>query len=123
MRRPIHRQVTAGIMSAGLPILIGLVCALQIRAHSQEETTPAFEVASVKLHKADDNRRSMPQFLPGGRFVSTGIALRFLIAIAYNVGFQSVGLSGGPGWINSIDGVYDIEATAAPGALPGRISQ
>ena len=58
------------------------------------QSAPAFEVASVKLHKADDNRRSMPQFLPGGRFVSTGIPLRFLIAIAYNVGFQSVRLSG-----------------------------
>jgi uncharacterized protein (TIGR03435 family) len=64
----------------------------------------------------------MPQFLPGGRFVSTGIPLRFLIAIAYNVGFQSVRLSGGPAWINSMDGVYDIEATAAPGALPAGLA-
>src|SRR5205823_5291248 len=74
-------------------------------------------------HKADDNRRSMPQFLPGGRFVSTGIPLRMVIATAYHVGFQSVRLTGGPDWINTLDGVYDIEATP-PGAisaeLPGK---
>jgi uncharacterized protein (TIGR03435 family) len=107
----------------GLPILIGLVCALQIRAHSQEETAPAFEVAFVKLHKADRQPAIDASVSSAGRFVSTGIPLRFLIAIAYNVGFQSVRLSGGPGWINSIDCVYDIEATASPGALPGRINQ
>jgi uncharacterized protein (TIGR03435 family) len=60
----------------------------------------------------------MPQFFPGGRFTSTGVPLRFLIAVAYNVGFQSVRLSGGPQWITSMDSVYDIEATAAPGAIP-----
>jgi uncharacterized protein (TIGR03435 family) len=98
-------------------VVIGLLCAPQIRAQSPQENS-AFEVASVKLHKADDNRRSMPQFFPGGRFTSTGVPLRFLIAVAYNVGFQSVRLSGGPGWITSMDGVYDIEATAPPGAIP-----
>jgi len=41
-----------------------------------------------------------------------------LIAIAYNLGFQSVRLSGGPAWINSPEGVYDIEATAPAGAFP-----
>jgi uncharacterized protein (TIGR03435 family) len=76
---------------------------------------PVFEVSSVKVHKSDDNRRSMPQFLPGGRFVSAGVPLRFVIAVAYNVGFQSVRLSGGLG---SADGLYDIEAKAAPGVIP-----
>ena len=79
---------------------------------------PAFEVTSVKPHKADSGRGSLPQFLPGGRFVSTGVPLKFVIAVAYNVGFQSVRLSGGPGWIGSAEGVYDIEATAGPGVIP-----
>lgn len=112
----------ARITAATIPFLAALACMGQIRGQSQQESAPAFEVASVKRHKADDNRRSMPQFLPGGRFVSTGIPLRFLIAIAYNVGFQSVRLSGGPAWIDSIDGVYDIEATAAEGALPAGLA-
>jgi len=77
----------------------------------------AFEVTSVKPHNKDDTRRAMPQFLPGGRFVSAGIPLKFVIAVAYNVGFQSVRLSGGPSWINSAEGVFDIEATAAPGSI------
>jgi uncharacterized protein (TIGR03435 family) len=85
---------------------------------AQETGSAGFEVASVKAHAANDNRRAMPQFHPGGRFVTTGIPLRFVIASAYGLGFQSVRLSGGPDWINSIDSAYDIEATAAPGSLP-----
>jgi uncharacterized protein (TIGR03435 family) len=34
-----------------------------------------------------------------------------LVAIAYNVGFQSVRLSGGPDWANSMESGYDIDAT------------
>src|SRR5438477_402425 len=60
----------------------------------------------------------MPQFLPGGRFVSTGVPLRMVMAVAYHVGFQSVRLSGGPGWINSPEGAYDIQATAPAGVIP-----
>jgi uncharacterized protein (TIGR03435 family) len=59
-----------------------------------------------------------PQFLPGGRFTSAGLPLRFLIATAWNVGFQSVRLSGGPAWISSRDGAFDIEAKAPAGAIP-----
>jgi len=39
-----------------------------------------------------------------------------VIATAYNVGFQSVRLTGGPGWIGSAEGVYDIDARASGGA-------
>ena len=106
----------AGIAAVMAPIIIAL--AWVPRVWAQPAASIAFEVASVKPHKADDNRRSMPQFLPGGRFVSTGIPLRMVIATAYHVGFQSVRLSGGPDWINSMDGVYDIEATPPPGVIP-----
>jgi uncharacterized protein (TIGR03435 family) len=83
------------------------------------QTTPAtFDVASIKPHKADDSRPYFPQFQPGGRFTSRGVPLKIIIAIAWNVGFQSVRLSGGPAWINSIDGLYDIEAKAPEGAFP-----
>src|SRR6266436_5319982 len=106
----------AGITAVVVSISIAL--ALVPRTWAQPPASIAFEVASVKPHKADDNRRSMPQFLPGGRFVSTGIPLRMVIATAYHVGFQSVRLSGGPDWITSLDGVYDIEATPPPGVIP-----
>src|SRR5438067_9682351 len=106
----------ASIAAVVAPILIALAGVLRIWA--QPAASIAFEVASVKPHKADDNRRSMPQFLPGGRFVSTGIPLRMVIATAYHVGFQSVRLTGGPEWINSLDAAYDIEATPPPGVIP-----
>ncbi len=84
------------------------------------QSTPplSFEVASIKQHKADDRRPSPPQFLPGGRFTSGGVPLRFVIAVAWNVGIQSVRLTGGPAWISSMDGLYDIEARAPEGAVP-----
>jgi uncharacterized protein (TIGR03435 family) len=79
---------------------------------------PAFEVISVKAHQADDNHRSPPQFLPGGRFTTAGVPLKMVIAFAYNVGFQSNRVTGGPAWINARDGTYDIEATSPKGAFP-----
>ena len=98
--------------------IIALAGLLQIQAQAQPAASPAFEVASVKVHKPGDNRRIFPQFLPGGRFTSAGIPVRMLIAIAYNVGFQSVRLTGGPDWISSMEGVYDIEAKPGKGAIP-----
>jgi uncharacterized protein (TIGR03435 family) len=89
-----------------------------VSAASAQTAAPAFEAASVKPHPAGDTRRSAPQFLPGGRFVSAGVPLRTVIAVAYHVGSQSVRLTGGPDWIKSMDGVYDIEATAPPGLIP-----
>jgi len=102
---------------------IALILALASvsRVWAQPPASPAFEAASVKPHQAGDTRRSMPQFLPGGRFVSSGVPLRMLIAVAYHVGFQSVRLTGGPDWINSMDGVYDIEATAPAGLIPAEL--
>jgi uncharacterized protein (TIGR03435 family) len=102
------------ITAIGGAIVIGLLNGCLLCA--QPATLPAFDVASVKPHKPDDTRRGFPQFLAGGRFTSAGVPLRMLIAIAYNVGPQSVRLMGGPGWISSAEGVYDIEATStSPG--------
>ena len=70
---------------------ISLGCAMPLRAAG----APAFEVTSVKPHKEGDNRRAMPQFLPG-RFTAAGVPLKIVIAFAYNVGFQSPRLIGGP---------------------------
>ncbi len=92
--------------------------ALSIAA-AQPMTPVTFEVASIKPNKANANRRpSPPQFLPGGRFTSSGLPLRFVIATAWNVGFQSVRLSGAPAWINSFESFYDIEAKAPEGVIP-----
>src|SRR5260370_41613202 len=91
---------------------------LYLQAQPPTSTSPVFEVASVKKHKAGDRRGGWPEFLPGGKFVSTGAPLYILIAIAYDLPFQSDRLTGGPGWIRSEEGVYDIEAKAEDGAIP-----
>jgi bla regulator protein blaR1 len=88
-------------------------------ASAQPATHWKFEVASIKAGTMNPNRRpSFPQFLPGGRFTVSGVPLRFLIAAAWDVGFQSKRLSGGPDWINSFETFYDIEAKAPEGAFP-----
>jgi uncharacterized protein (TIGR03435 family) len=45
---------------------------------------------------------------PGGRFVATGIPIRLLIGLAYNV--RDFQITGGPSWINGQ--AYDINAKA-----------
>lgn len=106
-------------MAARVSRLLLFVSALMPLALAQPVKPLTFEVASIKPFKMDGNRRpSPPQFLPGGKFTSSGVPLRFLIAMAWNVGFQSVRLSGGPSWIGSIDGLYDVEAKAPEGTVP-----
>jgi len=66
-----------------------------------------FEVASIKPNASNDHRVSI-QMQPGGRFVATGIPIRLLIGLAYNV--RDFQITGGPSWIN--DQFYDINAKA-----------
>ena len=92
-----------------------IAAATQLPAQPQPAAPLAFEVASVKPSKPEDRRMGM-QFLPGGRLLVTNIPLRAIIAVAYNVPFQSSRLIGGPGWIGSER--YDIEAKAEKDAIP-----
>jgi uncharacterized protein (TIGR03435 family) len=106
----------------GNALLLLISAALSIAA-AQTVTPLSFEVASVKLNRVNPNRRpSFPQFLPGGRFSARGVPLRFIIATAWNVGLKSVRLSGGPGWINSFESFYDIEAKAPQGVIPAGLA-
>lgn len=67
---------------------------------------PSFEVASIKPNRSGDlNRRIMFQFLPG-RLNATGITVKLLISMAYDV--KEFQVSGGPGWIDSQR--FDIDA-------------
>ncbi len=103
--------------TAGLaPIVIALFWVPQIWA--QPASSVAFEVASVKPHKAGEQNFGFPRFLPGGRFTSS-VPLQIVIAVAYNLPFQGTQLSGGPDWIRSMDNAYDIEAKANADDLKG----
>ena len=111
-----------GMLAVTGPIAIGVV-APQMRAQSPQPP-PAFEVVSIKPYTGDFIGKAGMQFLPSGRFISRA-PLIMLIAAAYNVPLQGGGarLTGGPSWVSSPEGAYEIEATAAKGAIPDGLSQ
>jgi hypothetical protein len=49
---------------------------------AQAQAPPAFEVASVKANNSETRGGTPPQFVSGGRFVSTNMPLLFVIAEA-----------------------------------------
>ena len=67
-------------------------------------TSASFEVASIKPNHSGE-RRFFVSWQPG-RFNATGMTLKFLITMAYDV--KDFQVSGGPGWVNSER--YDIDA-------------
>ena len=83
-------------------------------AQSNPASTPKFEVASIKANKAPG--RIGIEFLPGGRLVVNNLPFFVIVAMAYNLPFQSTRLSGGPDWIRAER--FDIEAKAEKDAIP-----
>ena len=116
----------AGVAAVAAPIIIGMTNAFPLRAQSPR-TPRAFEVVSVKPYKGDGRDLRPPEFLPGGRFTSKA-PLLMVIAAAYNIPVQvaAARVTGAPSWMNftrnSVDGIYDIEATAPKGAIPDGLS-
>jgi bla regulator protein BlaR1 len=110
----------AATLTIGMPIAIGILNAPPVRAQSDAAPRLAFEVASVKLNKSSESRHWGFDNLPGGRFKATNLSLDWIIGEAYHVSPWSARLSGGPEWIGSDR--YDIEATAAPDAIPQGLS-
>ena len=109
----------AAVLALSVRVVIGLIDVSQLSAQSAK--SPAFEVASVKLHVggADRNTWVPPTVLPGGRFVSR-FPLAILISYAYKVPFnQSPRMIGMPDWAGGPQGIYDIEAK---GAMPPGLS-
>jgi uncharacterized protein (TIGR03435 family) len=96
--------------------LLAALMFLTIAAPAQSRV--AFEVASIKEHKAEDRQMGY-SFLPGGRLSMKGLSLQMVIATAYNLPFQTIGverLTGVPEWAKQTR--YDIEAAAEKGAIP-----
>ena len=106
-----------GTTAVVVQIIVSLAWAPQISA--QTAGSIAFEVASVKPHKAEQRTFGFPRFLPGGRFTSSGVPLLVVVAVAYNLPFQGGQLSGGPEWIRSLESAYDIEDKAEAYTLQG----
>lgn len=86
-----------------------LACVLALGAlGALGQPTPKFEVASIK--PSDPAIQGFRiQTAPGGRFIGTGVTLKFLIQQAYGV--RDFQISGGPGWIDTLR--FDLNATSA----------
>ena len=107
---------TVGLAAIAAPIVIGMTDAQPLRAQSQPAARMAFEVASVKHNTSTDRSGMGLQVLPGGRLVAIGAPLILVVAVAYDLPFQSDRLTGGPDWLRTER--YDIEATPEKGAIP-----
>jgi bla regulator protein blaR1 len=88
----------AGMVAIGMPVVIGILNAPEVRAQSDTATHLAFEVAAVKPSSADGHGVNILR-QPGGGLRTTGTTLKLLMTFAYNV--RDFQISGGPGWINS----------------------
>jgi uncharacterized protein (TIGR03435 family) len=112
---------SAGLFSILGPIALGFIDAPPVRAQDQQRLS--FEVASVKLNNAIDRQHTKLQMetLPGGRLVAS-MPLQMIVALAYDIPFQSPRLTGGPEWQKATSGWYDIEATAPRDAFPPGMS-
>jgi bla regulator protein BlaR1 len=96
----------AGTIAVAGPIVIGLTDSARLRAQSQPATSPAFEVASVKLNKS--GTRGGRINTEAGRLTITNIPLVTCILAAYEL--QRYQFSGEPGWVGTER--YDIVAKA-----------
>jgi bla regulator protein BlaR1 len=109
----------AGFAAVAAPIFVGVVSPPQSRAQQQAAAPIPFEVASVKSNKSTD--RPGLQALPGGTLAIKNAPLNILVMAAYNLSPRvPERLSGLPAWTQSES--FDIEAKAAPGAIPAGLS-
>lgn len=107
---------SAAMVVAGL-LAVKMVSARQVPpANSQTapEGGSTFEVASVKINKAEGSSPSKISGTTPGRFVASNTPLRFLILYAYRLLDHQ--LVGAPDWTSSLS--FDITATYPPGSAP-----
>jgi uncharacterized protein (TIGR03435 family) len=114
-RRRILRA--AGVITLAVPVILETVAGPRLRAQAPARTArptsvrPAFEVASIKPSKSDEQGTYLRR-QPGGLYRATNAQVRALIASAYLNEFPPKGgrIFGGPGWIDREH--FDIEAKA-----------
>ena len=67
------------------------------------------------MKPAAPNQRTRLQFLDGGRFTATSMALKTLLSVAYDV--REFQISGGPAWMTSARFDVSSKAEAAVAAV------
>lgn len=105
-----------GPAEAAVAVIVSVVLlGAEVFAAPQESREGlAFEVASVKINKANESSPSKISDSAPGRFVAANTPLRFLILYAYRLlDHQLVGV---PEWASSVS--IDITATYPPGSAP-----
>lgn len=103
----------AGAAVVALPIAIGMINALPVRA---QDALPQFEVATLKLNPSVGLRMMAGgPSLQGSDFGATNIPLNVLLAYAFQMRTYQIS---GPNWIN--DTRYDIRAKVPPDAPAGQ---
>jgi bla regulator protein blaR1 len=95
----------AGFTALALPFAIGLVNATSGRAQPQDSPKPSFDAASIKPYVFDGRVGINTQ---PGRFVASGVTLKFLISMAYDI--KKYQISGAQSWLDTV--TYGIEAKA-----------
>lgn len=100
-------QTKSRLGTDALSIFILMMAGSMAHAQTPPSNRPAFDVASVKLHK--DGPRVPPSF-SNGRFTFSG-PVQWLVSLAYQLPINSSPrLSGGPDWIRGRGEMYDIDA-------------
>ena len=105
-------RASGAVVLAALPIL-RMVAAPQPPV-AKSEGGRTFEVASVKINKAEESSPSKISGSTPGRFIASNTPLRFLILYAYRLLDHE--LVGAPSWTSSVS--FDIAATYSPGPAP-----
>jgi uncharacterized protein (TIGR03435 family) len=115
MTQPLANKLTfnrklllAGVGIAAIvgPLVLGLVKAPQVHAHSPQSTgmpVPSYEVISIQPNHSGNSSWYF-HILPG-RFTVTNASTKSIIEYAYNI--KDFQLSGGPSWMNSDR--YDVD--------------
>ena len=121
-RRP-HAAIV--FLSVATLFVCGLVNAPRAQAQSAQttiETSPSFEVASIKPNHSGDTGTHINIADPS-RFVAINVTAKFLVTYAYNM--RDYQVSGGPAWIVSdrfdiVAKVEDSLAQEIPKLLPAQ---
>src|SRR5438552_3302038 len=88
-------------------LVVAASCSVAQTSVKISAETPKFEVATVRQNLSEDFRNIGMKVSSGGKFAFKNLPLFILIAVAYEVPFQSTRLTGGPDWIRGER--YDVE--------------
>lgn len=92
-------------------LFVALACSLPV-ASTQDLDRPSFQIVSIKRTSPEKDGRGLTRLRPAGGFEATNVALRELIAFAYQRHvFDQREVVDGPEWIDSER--FDVVATAA----------